>query len=48
MLYLHWRAVTPRPLGGGRGGVGLGVSHTPCYLVPRQGGGGLARVESWR
>ncbi len=47
---LHWRAVAPRSLGGGRSGVGPGVPPAPYYPGPRQGGGGWGEggeLESW-
>ncbi len=34
----NWRALTPRPLGGGRGGVGQGGPCSPCYPGPQEGG----------
>ncbi len=37
---LHWLALTPQPLSGGRGGVGPGVPHTPYYPGPQ--------AEGWR
>jgi hypothetical protein len=40
----HWHPLTPRPLGGGRGGVEQGAPHSPCYLGPMVGGWGGARV----
>jgi hypothetical protein len=39
----HWQALTPRPLGGGRGGVEQGAPHSPCYPGPMVGG--LERSE---
>jgi hypothetical protein len=43
-----WRALTPRPLGGGRGGVGRGGPRTPCYSGPQEGGGGVGEAEEGR
>jgi hypothetical protein len=44
-----WRAVAPRPLDGGRGGVGPGVPHSPYYPGPQAGEWGLGEGgESWR
>jgi hypothetical protein len=36
-------AVTPQPLGGGRGGVGPGAPRVPCYPSAPRGGRGRRR-----